>query len=633
MQGTALLGSANLTNGMATFSTTGLAAGLDVITAAYSGNASFGPSVTPITPKSIIATVAGGGNEGDGGNAAAATLNRPFGVAVDASGDIFVADTRNNRIREASGGVIKTVAGNGGYGYSGDGGPATTAELANPAGIAIDASGDLFIADTGNNVVREVKLSTGVITTVAGDGSYGYTGDHGPATSAELANPTGVAADALGNIFIADTYNNVIREVAGSLITTIAGTGNTGYSGDGGPATSATLTDPSGVAVAASGSLFVADSGNNVIRKLVSGVITTIAGTGNAAYSGDGGQATGASLDFPFSVAVDSSGNIYIADSDDNAIREVSGSVITTVAGNGISGYNGDHGPATAAELSFPFGVAVSTSGNLFIADNANNVVREVSGGTIATVVGSGYANTNGDGSPATKAALYDPSGVAVDASGDLFIADGVNNRVREVNPVTGVITTVAGNGIYGYSGDSGQAIAAELGDPTAAAVDASGDLFIADSGNNVIRKVVLSTGVITTVAGNGSYGYSGDHGQAAAAELANPSGIAVDASGNLYIADTDNNVIREVSGGIITTVAGNGSAGYSGDNGQATSAELFSPFGVAVDASGKLFIADTGDSAIRKVSGGVITTVAGNGKCRSIQTSSVPARGRCSRR
>jgi len=279
---------------------------------------------------------------------------------------------------------------------------------------------------------------------------------------------------------------------------------------------------------------------------------------------------------------------------------------IVTVAGSGTGGYSGDGGPATAAELNGPGGVAVDAHGDLFIVDNGNDVIREVNGNTgdIATVAGNGAFGYSGDGGPATAAELNGPGGVAVDAQGDLFIPDYGNDAIREVNLSTGVITTVAGNGTAGYSGDGGQATAAELNAPSSVAVDAHGDLFIADSINNRIREVNLSTGVITTVAGNGTAGFSGDGGQAIAAELNGPSAVAVDAQGDLFIADLGNDLIREVkaSTGVITTVAGDGTAGFSGDGGQAIAAELNSASGVAVDGHGDLFIADTFNNRVRRV-------------------------------
>jgi sugar lactone lactonase YvrE len=340
-------------------------------------------------PNGIITTVAGGGNGGlgDGGLATNASLNGPSDVAVDASGNLFIVDSGNNVIRKAgTNGIMTTVAGNYSTGgsYGGDGGPATNASLNDPLGAAVDACGNLFIADTYNNVIRKVDTN-GIITTVAGNhktgGSYG--GDGNPATNASLSYPCGAVVDASGNLFIADTGNNIIRKVdTNGIITTVAGNYSTGgsYGGAGGPATDASLNNPSAAAVDASGNLFIADTDNQLIRKVdTNGIITTVAGNGSYGYSGDGGPATNASLNYPYGVAVDAFGNLLIADSGNNVIRKVdTGGFIATVAGNGTQGYSGDNGMATNAGLNYPCGVAVDDSGNLFVADTGNNVIREV---------------------------------------------------------------------------------------------------------------------------------------------------------------------------------------------------------------------------------------------------------------
>jgi sugar lactone lactonase YvrE len=732
-------------------------------------------------PDGIITTAAGDGTAGgfgDGGAATNAELYFPQGAAVDAFGNLFIADTDNQRIRElGTDGILTTVAGNGTVSYSGDGGGAIDGELNSPTAVAVDAFGNLFIADSGNNVIRKVRTD-GIITTMAGSGTNGYSGDGSAATKAELANPQGVTLDASGNLFIADSGNNVIREVGtNGIITTVAGNGTQGYSGDGGPATKGELSNPTGVAVDASGNLFIADSGNNRVRKVVfpgstlvlnnvggantgeydvvvsspygsvtssvvtllvllpptivtqpqsqgvalgsnsalslaatgtvpldyqwyfdgaplqgqtnttlllsaaaysdagsynvvvanlygsvtsavavlsvgfppgitaqpmsqtnlfnstaafsvavsgtghfsyqwqfdgtnltDGIITTVAGDGSRGYSGDGGAATKAELYYPNGVAVDASGNLFIADVDNSVIRELgTDGIITTVAGNGTQGSSGDGGPATKAELLSPAGVAVDAFGNLFIADRASQRIRKVTtDGIITTVAGNGTQGYSGDGGPATKAELLSPAGVAVDAFGNLFIADTWNQRIRKVG-TNGIITTVAGDGytnlswLGGYSGDGGRATNAELNVPSGVAVDGSGNLFIADSSNSRVRKVGTN-GIITTVAGGGP-NYPGDGGAATNAELNAPTGVAVDASGNLFIADTFWERIREVgTDGIVTTVVGNGSTGYSGDSGAATDAELWWPADVAVDASGDLFIADTYNMRVRKV-------------------------------
>ncbi len=383
-------------NGVATLATT-LPVGLHAITATYSGAGFFAASNSSLTSASIIQTVAGNGStgfSGDNGIATDAELNSPTGIAVDAAGNLFIADAANNVIRKVNANthVISTIAGIGTAGYSGDGGNAAAAQLNGATTVALDQFGDLFISDRGNNVIRKVVLSTGVITTVAGNGTAGYLGDFGAATSAALAGPFGIAVDAAGNLFIADSGNNVIRKVNAftNLITTVAGNGAGGYSGDGGQATAAKLNAPYGIAVDEFGNLYIADSGNNVIRKVnaATQTITTIAGTGSAGFLGDGGQAKSAELNDPIGIAVDSAGNVFFSDSLNYVVREIraSNQTITRVAGNKTIGYSGDNGPATAAKLSGSTTVAMDAAGNLYIADTYNSVVRRVSAAVYVNV-------------------------------------------------------------------------------------------------------------------------------------------------------------------------------------------------------------------------------------------------------
>ena len=554
-----------------------------------------------------ITTVAGtgtGGFSGDGGPATAAQLDFPTGVAVDGSGNLYIADVFNRRIRRVDAdGTITTVLGRGGAVSSREGVLATEAHLYNPIGVAVGGFGNLYISNYSTHRILRVD-AFGTITTVAGTGAAGFSGDGGPATEAQLNRPSNVALDSSGNLYIADTGNQRIRKVdAGGTITTVAGTGTQGSSGDGGAATAAQLNNPIGVALDGSGNLYLADTRNNRIRKVdAGGTITTAAGAETQGSRGVGGRATEAQLDFPIDVVVDDgSGNLYIADSSNHRILKVdAGGTITAAAGTGSHGFRGDGGPATAARLRFPHGAAVDRSGNLYIADTRNHRIRKVDAdGTITTVAGTGTDGFGGDSGPASAAQLNRPAGVAVDGSGNLFIADTNNHRIRKVD-ADGTIITVAGTRGQGFSGDGGPATAAQLNGPNGVAVDGSGNLYIADTNNHRIRKVNAG-GMITTVAGTGTAVFSGDGRPATAAQLNGPNGVAVDGSGNLYIADTNNHRIRKVdTRRTITTVAGTGTAGFSGDSGPASDAQLNGPKGVAVDGFGKLFIADTNNHRIR---------------------------------
>jgi uncharacterized protein (TIGR03437 family) len=553
------------------------------------------------------------GYSGDGGPAKQAQLNVPAGLAIDASGDIFIADSGNNVVRELTpDGKIQTVAGNGTQGYSGDFDVATQAQLHAPSGVAVDASGNLYIADSGNNVIREVTTD-GSISTFAGDGLASYSGDSSTSTPAAptqagLHDPLDVAVGPNGTIYIVDTGNSFIRTVSGGAINFVAGSGSVGFAGDGGSATASTtnagagvaLYGPRAIAFDSAGNYYFADSGNGRIRKVdTKGIISTVAGNGTFGFAGDGSAATGANLNQPSGVAVDSQGNIYIADTGNARIRKVSSSgTISTVAGNGMVSYSGDGGSATGAQLNGPLGVATDNAGNLFIADSQNGVVRTVKKGAIASVGGGTFVI---------------PRAIATDGAGNAYVADAQDNRVRKI-AIDGTVTTYAGNGTNGFAGDGGPAANAQLSAPAAVAVDAAGNLYIADLGNLRIRKV-SANGSISTVAGNGSQSYSGDGGAAINASLNTPLGVAVDTAGNLYITDSASQVIREVTlDGNINTIAGTGQPGFTGDGGPAIAAQLASPSGIAVDPFGNIFFVD-GTTHIREInSAGIIATVAGNG-------------------
>src|SRR5206468_1646497 len=432
------------------------------------------------------------------------------------------------------GGAITTYAGRD---FSGDGGPATAARLLAPAGVALDPAGNLYIADTADHRIRKVTPG-GTISTYAGSGNFGFSGDGGPATAAELNFPRDVALDPAGNLYIADSGNSRIRKVSpGGTISTYAGSGSRGFSGDGGPAAAAQLNNPVGMALDPAGNLYIADLTNNRIRKVTSGgTISTYAGSGSFPFSGDGRPATDAQRCVPGGVAPDPAGNLYIADHDNSRIRKVTpGCTISTYAGSGSSTFSGAGGPSTAAQRSIPVGVALDPAGNLYIADQGNSRIRKVTpGGTISTYAGTDTPGFSGDGGPATAAQLNVPVGVAVDPAGNLYIADSGSTRIGNVGP-GGTISTYAGGGggTPGFLGDGGPATAAYLNNPVGVALDPAGNLYIADKDNTRIRKVT-SGGTISTYAGSGSRGFLGDGGPATAARFREPSGVALDPAGNL---------------------------------------------------------------------------------------------------
>ena len=637
------------------------------------GNLYFGGahSVFKVDPSGNLTRIAGigqSGYAGDGGPATAAQLQFPDGIAVDGSGNVYVADTKANVVRLiSSSGAISTFAGQGVAGYTGDGGAAAQAQLSAPMGLALDSAGNLYIADSGNNVIRKVSKD-GVISTAAGNGSPGYSGDGSPATAAALNIPEGVAVDPSGILYIADTFNNRIRAVAlDGKIQTTAGTGVSSFSGDNGAPSSAALFLPADVATDSAGNLYIADFGNSRIRKVAldkiqtviggggdgsqtifdeavattiqlngptgvavdnsgdiyvaegsigtgtglavgdyrvwkinsAGVVSTAAGNGAESYSGDGGAATGAQLNNPTAMTFDAAGNLYVADKANHRVRKISpAGVISTAAGTGVAGYSGDGGPAIQAQLNSPQGLAADSDGNIYIADTGNNRIRKLQpDGTLLSIAGNGNGSYYGDGGPANAASLHSPHAIYFVSGYYLYIADTENQRIRELLP-DGTITTVAGNGAQGPGGDGGPATAAQLNLPTGLTLDSAGNIYIADQGNNRVR-VITTDGNISTVAGGPSLGL-GDGGPATSASLASPSSVAVDRAGNVYIADTGHNRVREVSNGTITTLAGTGDCCYGGDGGPATSAQLNAPAGLLLDSAGRLYVADSGNNAIR---------------------------------
>ncbi|MDR3699782.1 MAG: hypothetical protein P4L56_09125 [Candidatus Sulfopaludibacter sp.] len=576
-----------------------------------------------VNSSGIISTIAGNGAigypgaVGDAGQATQAQLYLPGGVAVDNNGNVYIADTGHSLIREVTtDGNINSIAGNGYAGYSGDSLPPLTGQVNKPQDVALDSSGNVYIADTGNSAIRIIygpKTTVvnatggslaGMLNTFAGTaGTVGYLGDSGIAYQASLTSPSSVAVDPSGNVYFTQPYDGTIRQVnANGIINTIVGLDVLGFSGDGGIASKALLNTPMGVATDSQGNLYIADTNNNRIRKVVgfAGNIATYAGNGVLSYSGDGGAATKAQFNTPQGVAVDSGGNYYVADSANNVVRKVTaGGVVSNFAGNGSGGFGGDNGAATGAQLNSPHGVAVDSAGNVYIADTGNSRIRKVSGGVIGTIAGSGTVGYSGDGGAGPSAQLNSPTGVAVDSAGNVYIADFGNNVIRKLS-AGGAISTVAGNTRQGYSGDGGGGTQAQLNGPQGVGVDSAGNVYIADTLNNRVRK--LSGGNIQTVAGIGIPGNSGDGGPAASAQLAAPTGLAVDSAGSIYVSNGSSNVRKIFPNGPISTIAGTNALGYSGDGGPALNATFNGALGLAVDSAGNVYVADSGNNAIRQL-------------------------------
>jgi uncharacterized repeat protein (TIGR01451 family) len=568
-------------------------------------------------PAQTINTVAGGGPS------TGPAVQRPVGfayqVALDATGNRYVATGPLHMVVKIDAtGVLTVVAGNGADAVAGDLGPATSASLRSPIGVAVDTTGNVYVSDYFAHTIRRVAAGTGIITTIAGQGFAGGLSSGVPATSATLNSP-GHLSYANGFLYVADSQNHAIRRIdlGTGIITTVAGggVGSPGFAD--GPAATALFSSPNGVSVDTSGAnVYVADTLNHRVRRISGGTVTTLAGTGTSGYNGEGSPATGRQLNSPEGVFVDGAGNVLIADEYNFRIRKLTSGTISTVAG-GTSGFAGDGGPALSAAMQRPWSMAVDAGGNLIIGDTFNDRVRRVDAATgfISTIGGNGTTQFGGDGGPATGANLNGPFGVFVDGGGNVYFADETNSRVRRFDVGTGLITTVAGDGVIGFNGDGILATAAHLAQPRSMAMDASGNVFIADTNNNRIRKVDFLTGLISTVAGNGSGGFV-DGVPATTGRVNQPCGIAVDGSGNLYIADTQNNRVRkvDVATGLIGTLAGGATAGAVGDGGLATSALLNGPKSVALDAAGNVFIADTGNHRVRRIdrATGIITLVAG---------------------
>jgi streptogramin lyase len=565
-------------------------------------------TIRKISPSGVVTTLAGlSGQTGTAdGTGSAARFNNPIGVAVDSAGNVFVADATNQTIRKVTAaGVVTTLAGQAGVPGTQDG-TGTGAQFSNPVGVAVDSSDNVYVVDQVGNAIRKVTPA-GVVTTFAGEEGVSGSVD-GTGSGARFNSPYLITIDGSGNLYVADEKNDEIREITpAGVVTTIAGAPKQQGHADGTGA-SASFNDPLGVAVDSSGNVYVADANNETIRKIApGGVVTTFAGRATIEGSTDG---TGTNAEFanPFGICADSNGNLYVGDAANNTIRKITpAGVVTTIAGTpGAGNANGTGG---AAQFFGPAGITTDSSGNVYVADEDNDLIRKITpAGVVTTLAGSPGNSGSADGTGAA-AQFYFPFGVAVDSGGNVFVADSSNNTIRKITP-GGVVTTVAGTPlVVGISNGTGAA--ASFNAPVGIAVDGNDNLYVTEQENQDVRKIT-SAGVVTTLAGTpGTTGSADGTGPAAKFDL--PAGIVVAGNGNVFVADGTNDEIRMITpAGVVTTIAGSPQNTGSAD-GTGSAARFFLPVGLGIDSSGNLYVADTENDTVREVTqAGVVTTLAG---------------------
>jgi len=524
----------------------------------------------------IVASARTNSPTGDGGPISAATITFVNALAIDQQDNLFFTDYNRIRMVSAATGIVSTIAGNGILGYSGDGGPAVNAQLADPVGIAVDHNGNLYIADNNNIAIRKVVLSTGIITTIAGGhGISQDSGDGGPAVSANIIYPLWVAVDPTGNLYIYSS--NGIRTINATtgIISPFVNIYNVWHA-----------------SFSPGGNLYLDDNLGQTIWKIPSGTSTSsiVAGNGLDGISGIPGPALAAQLNSPMNLAADRAGNVFLVDNYNNSIYRIDRS--TGQIQNFVNAAN-------------PRGIATDGAGNVYFTRNDGlYVAKATPAGAVSIIAGSSSYGHTGDGGPATSATLNRADGIALDAAGNLYIADVQSNCIRKVTAANGIITTIAGTTASGYTGDGSPAASATLNAPLGVTVDRLGNVYIADNGNNVVRKIDAATGIITTVAGTGIAGFSGDNGLATAAQLNYPYRVITDSLNNLYVSDQFNQRVRKINRvtGIITTFAGNGNSAYTGDNVPANTTSISNPVGISFDGAYNLYVNDWTNGRVRMI-------------------------------
>ncbi len=580
---------------------------------------------TPTSPPSLALFA---GNTGGRGNAdgigTAARFNFPEGIAADSAGNVYVADTNNQIIRKITpAGAVTTLAGVAGVPGSIDG-TGTTAHFNFPRSITTDSAGNVFVADSSNSTIRKITPA-GVVTTFAGTSLMSGSAD-GTGTTARFLGPRGIAIDSTDNLYVSDTFNHTIRKITpAGVVTTLAGTAGMMGSADGTEA-AARFNLPRGIATDSVGNIYVSDTGNRTIRKITPvGVVSTFAGTPLLSGSIDG---TGAAAGFfaPLGLTIDSTGNTYVTDG--FTIRMITpAGVVTTLAGSANSDGSTD-GTGAAARFTFPAGIAADSSGNLYVADTFNSIIRKVTlAGIVTTFAGEDNLIGRVDGTGSAARFTF-PRGLTADSAGNVYVADTSNHTIRKITPA-GAVTTFAGSPsvIGDYVDDTGAA--ARFNSPTGVATDSIGNIYVADTGNNAIRKITPA-GVVTSLAGTKVNGST--DGTGVTASFRGPSGVATDSTGNIYVADTGNNTIRKITPeGVVTTLAGTANVVGGSSDATGVAASFNGPYGIATDSVSNVYVSDTGNNTIRKITpAGVVTTFAGMaGTSGSTDATGVAARFR----
>jgi sugar lactone lactonase YvrE len=581
-------------------------------------NGGGGAATTAVTPNPVTPTLALlAGNTGGGGNSdgtiAAARFLAPNSVAADSAGNVYVADTGNHTIRKITpGGLVSTLAGTPRISGSTDGSGAE-ASFYNPSGVATDTAGNIYVADSGNHTIRKITPA-GVVSTLAGMPGIPGNAD-GIGAEARFYNPLGIATDGAENVYVADAWNSAIRKITPTgVVTTLAGTSNTpGVPGIPGSAdgmgATASFNGPSGVATDSAGNVYVADTWNSTIRKITpDGMVSTLAG---APMINGGMDGTGAAARFynPSGVATDSLGNIYVTDSGNHTLRKITANgMVSTLAGFPLI-YGSADGLGYGARFNHLTGVATDSSGYIYVADKENNTIRKITpAGMVSTLAGIPMVDGGTDGT-GTDASFKSPNGLSTDSSGNIYAADSGNHTIRKITP-SGVVITLAGTSNVSGNTD-GAGSAASFVYPNSVATDSAGNVYVADTWNHTIRKITPD-GMVTTLAGNPGVFGSAD-GTGAAARFNAPFGIATDSAGNVYVADSNNSTIRKITPvGTVSTLAGTPGITGSAD-GTGTVASFFSPYAVATDSTGNVYVADTWNHTIRKITpAGMVSTFAG---------------------